>query len=160
LIEGLKDLNDPHVRGRAALALAEMRAAAKKAVPNLVTALKDDNAQVRYKAAFALAAIGTAAKDTDVQLRPALKDGDAKVRLYAARALWDLRRHPDGIDVFITELTHPDHEIRLTAAVALLTVAQQQGKPPLPALLAAVPELTRALKDRDVDVRSYAAFAL
>jgi HEAT repeat protein len=160
LIAGLKAL-DPHVRTRAAGALAEMRADAQKAVPDLARALKDpESAEVRLKAAYALAAIGKAARSKVGALAAALKDENLKVRLYAAQALWAIDRQPTGVEVLTGALKNAVEDYRLTAVAGLLTIAEQSRPNPPAALVAAVPALTDALTSGDAKVRVFAARTL
>jgi HEAT repeat protein len=88
LIEVLKD-KDEEARPLAAQVLGDIGPAAKKAIPALIEALKDDDADpsVRNSAASALAEMGPAAKPAVPALLAALKDDDAGVRGSAAFTL-------------------------------------------------------------------------
>jgi len=72
------------VRRRAASTLGKVGPAA---VPALVQALKDANAEVRGLSAFMLGEIGPAAKDAVPALTEALEDADWAVRFNAQEAL-------------------------------------------------------------------------
>jgi HEAT repeat protein len=63
---------------------------AKAAIPALIKALGDTDAEVRSSAAWALEKMGPAAKDAVPALTKALRDVDANVRMYAAYALGDI----------------------------------------------------------------------
>src|SRR5262249_29264244 len=79
-------LQNPYsqIRAKAAAALGRMGPAAKDAVPALVEALKDKQAEVRVQASLALAAIGDAAVQPLIK---ALKDEHRQTRMGAALCL-------------------------------------------------------------------------
>jgi len=87
--EHIRDLRSsvPAVRRQAAVALG--RVGGKAAVPALVEALGDPEAQVRREAAKALGHIKDARAVPKVLA--ALRDPDANVRLYAAYALGEIK---------------------------------------------------------------------
>ena len=82
-IEDLKS-SDYQIHSRATDALRQI---GKEAVPALIAALKDEDADVRRSAATALGKIGAEAKEAIPSLTDALKDEDADVRNNAAEAL-------------------------------------------------------------------------
>jgi HEAT repeat protein len=71
----------------AAFALGNIGHVGKDAVPALINALKDQDANVRWSAAAALGKIGPAAEDAVPALSDALKDQNGSVRSSAAAAL-------------------------------------------------------------------------
>lgn len=76
---------DPQLRVRAASALGATRSEA--AVPALLEALKDENADLRLAAIEALGRIGREARGSIPALSEALTDTDPRIRSEAARAL-------------------------------------------------------------------------
>lgn len=86
------DLRDPGtmVRMQAALALAEMGAAAKEAEAALLQTARDPDAELRYAAVAAIGAIGLDGKAAVEQLGRSLSDEDWFVQLAAAQALQPL----------------------------------------------------------------------
>jgi HEAT repeat protein len=74
-------------RKKAVAALGHVGAADPKAIPALITLVKDRDAIVRQEAVLALLNIGPEAKEAASALTEATKDKDAKVRSYATRAL-------------------------------------------------------------------------
>ena len=68
--------------------LPAVRSQASAAIPSLLGALNDTNAQVRAEVLSALGAIGPAAKTAVPKIARALKDRDKIVRRTAAAALW------------------------------------------------------------------------
>jgi HEAT repeat protein len=74
-------------RKQAVAALGHVGAADPRAIPALMTAVKDRDAIVRQEAVLALLNIGPEAKEAVAALTEATKDKDAKVRSYATKAL-------------------------------------------------------------------------
>lgn len=118
-------------------------------VPGLVTALKDDDAEVRLEAASSLIEIGPGAGDALTALLEVLKgDEDSRVRALAAYALCEIR--PDAKEVvpaLIEALKDKNLRVRSEASSAL-------------ARLKAVPALIEALEIEDNQCRFHAAYAL
>src|SRR5436190_1644907 len=88
--ESLLDSDDVAARREAAKALGELGSKAKESVPELITALKDNDGKVRREAARALWSMTDRAKDAVWDLINALHDPEADVRLNAAGALGDI----------------------------------------------------------------------
>ena len=80
--------SDPSVRLDAIGSLGCLGCKARRAVPALLDALKDDSVAVRKQAALALGEIGSRASIW--ALRDALHDEDARVRRCAALALMNI----------------------------------------------------------------------
>jgi HEAT repeat protein len=132
LIEQLKS-PDAGIRGRAAISLDQLGAAAKPAIPALATALADKNLNVRYWCAKVLRGFGPEAKE-------------AVPALVAA-----LRTFPGGSPALDgPERYYPD--VRSVAAEALGAIG--------PAAKDAVPALKEAAADKSPDVREAAAQAI
>src|SRR5262245_11002688 len=85
LVTTLKEDKDPNMRYWAAESLGKFGPEARSAVPDLITALKDENKMVRMGAAYALGSIGSA--DAATALQEAGKDPEKEVRDAAATAL-------------------------------------------------------------------------
>ncbi len=162
LLAGLKE-QDPAVRGRAALSLANLGDAAKKAAEPLAALMGDPNPKVRWQVAQALTAIGPAAANAEPQLRTALNSGNLKLELYAAQALWVTRSNLQGLPALLKGLKSTDLELRQTAAYMLQQIAEHKAakdRDRAAELAKAVPALCAALKDSDPAVRGRAAYAL
>ena len=87
------------------------------AVPDVVAALKDDNARVRIQAATILGHMGHHSKETGAALIAALSDKDDQVKNRAAHSL--TRLGPATAPALAVALRHKDGAIRLHAATAL-----------------------------------------
>lgn len=83
----------------------------------------------------------------------ALKDSDEKVRIHAAAALCNLDKI--AVPALIELLNGKDNALRAQAAKILGNMAQHGRRH-----VAALPALTRALADEDVEVRRWAAYAI
>ena len=130
---------------RAAAARALRRIGDAAAVPGLLAALGDANADVR-RAAAALGEIGYAAAVP--WLLAALDDAEARVREAAAKALGQIG-DAAAVPGLLAALGDAEANVREAAAAAL----GQIGAP-------AVPRLLAALRDAEEDVRRAAAAAL
>lgn len=78
LISALHDLKDRELRVAAARALARIGPPAQEAVPDLITALEDDDEDLRKAAVHALGQIGNAASAAVPKLMDELKDAVAQ----------------------------------------------------------------------------------
>ncbi|MEJ5343928.1 MAG: HEAT repeat domain-containing protein [Chloroflexus sp.] len=144
LLPGLRRaLKQDHLRERVAEALAKLGI---PAVPALVQALGDGDADVREAAAAALGRIGDAAAVP--ALVPVLRDGYADVREAAAAALGQIGA--PAVPALVQALGDGDANVRRAAAAALGQIGDA----------AAVPALVRALGDGERQVREAAAAAL
>jgi HEAT repeat protein len=131
---------------RAAAARALRRIGDAAAVPGLLAALGDANADVR-RAAAALGEIGDAAAVPG--LLAALGDADEDVRQVAAAALREIG-DAAAVPGLLAALGDADANVREAAAAALGEIGDA----------AAVPGLLAALRDAEEDVRRAAAAAL
>ena len=148
-IENLGSTNE-NVRNAAFTIVEECGAAA---VPALIEALKDDDADVRSSAADVLGNIGAEAKAAVPALIEALKDDDADVRSSTAYALGNIGAEAKAaVPALVEALEDDDADVRSGAAYALGNIGAEAK--------AAVPALVEALKDDDADVRSSTAYAL
>ncbi|MCC3507422.1 MULTISPECIES: HEAT repeat domain-containing protein, partial [unclassified Microcoleus] len=108
----------------AAFALGNIGAEAKTAVPQLVSLLKDSDANVRSRAAYVLGNIGAEAKTAVPQLVSLLKDSDADVRSSAADALGNIGAEAKtAVPQLIPLLKDSDADVRRSAARALVSIA-------------------------------------
>ncbi len=137
---------DPAARRSAVEALASC--ALEEARPGLQAALADDDAEVRLAAATVLVTRPDRALAQDLGDRMA--DEDTRVRIAAAKALRDLAA-PETAEALVEVAADPDVELRRAAVAALSNI-------PLPAARAAL--LTAARKDKDPEVRRWAAEGL
>lgn len=147
LVQALKD---PAVRRYAALALRDIGPKAKAATPVLVETLADADAPTRGLAAQALAAIGPDARPAAAALiNGMLKDTDKEHRAHCARALLLVDPEPRlAAPAFRQALRDRQAPGVVDSAVEGLTK------------LAAVAELSDALKDKDEEVRRSAVEVL
>jgi HEAT repeat protein len=176
---------DVVLRRRGASFLAGQGEKAAPAVPALIDALADEDAEVRARAGTALALVGEAAV---APLIKALKDRPDAVRIEAARSLAQLggraKEAVPDLTAFVAD-GKADTTLRRECATALGALGPAAA-PAVPALLAGladgpmplrdasaralghigattaevVPALTRALRDRELPVRCGAATAL
>lgn len=127
--------------------LDEARSDDDTAIPALLDAMTDSDAQVRE-----LAAIGLAVRSSSDVLEPllrAIRDPDAQVREKAAIGL-SLRRDPRVVDALLVAIADDDAQVREKAAIALGT----SGDP------RAVAALQAAVADHDAQVREKATLGL
>jgi serine/threonine-protein kinase len=147
----LRAMQDPRSRWMAIVALGEMGAEARHAVPALIDALEDADAAVRWDAAKALGKLGPAAARAVSALAAIVHEqGDAITRQYAVAALGSIGAParaavPALIGTFKENTSNLDQQ----AAEALVRI----GAP-------AIPALVEAMKDDDPQVRLKAANTL
>lgn len=148
---------DPDVRMQAVLALGEIGAASKPAVPGIVKTLKGDEfPHVRDAAAYSLGKI-KAKGDAEDALRDALKSSDELLRTISAWAL--ARTNPNdkelvdrAVRLIVNSFKSKDVAVRRAAARAAVEFDID------PKLIA--PALVDALKDKDQTVVANAIEAL
>jgi len=90
-----------------------------KALPALMTGLKDPDAAIRYWGAVGVGNIGPAARKAESAIRMALYDESSVVRTAAARALCRLGQPKDALPVLVKELNVGEQWERLHAAIVL-----------------------------------------
>ncbi len=141
---------DADDRIRAIEVLGEIGMKAKEAVPVLITALKDQDADVRGSAAYALGEIGKEAVPT---LIAALEDQEVFARSSAAYALGKIGKEAkEAVPALIKALEDQDANVRSSAVRALGEI--------VPGAKEAVLPLIGTLEDQDANVRSSAVRAL
>jgi HEAT repeat protein len=118
-----------------------------KAVPVVLSSLRDSEAPVRRRGAWALGALD--ASEAVTALVGALTDEDAGVRRQAAWALGAIGDRA-GVDGLLKALNDSSPDVREQAAWALGAIGDSK----------ATPGLAKALKDTDARVRRQAAWAL
>jgi HEAT repeat protein len=120
-------------------------AEAKTALPQLVSLLKDSDANVRSNAAYALGSIGAEAKTALPQLVSLLKDSNADVRSSAAEVLESLGAEAKtALPQLVSLLKDSNAGVKTNAANALVSIAlslQEKAKTLTP------PELNRAVSN-------------
>jgi len=124
ILGALKD-PEPGVRKVAAGAFRSMEAPPRNAIPPLVDALRDENAEVRAEAAFGLMGFySPPAREAIPALSAAFaRDPDRQVRINAARALGLMGPVArDAVPVLRAGLRDEDERIRAVAAEALQTI--------------------------------------
>lgn len=144
------------VRRQAADALERLGADAKKAVPELVEALKDKDAAVRRSAVKALGKIGPEVKEKAlVGLIDVLADADKEVSRHAKRNLNRFDLGPAELSLLVTALKSKSAEVRHFAVGALEKIGPP-AKEAVPALLAV---LKRERDDAELRRNIYQALA-
>ena len=150
LIAALDDKNDDVRTGAAAVALGEIGAPAKAAVPQLIHRSRIVKIVMNNELESIIQGLGgIGTPDVLPLLTEALKDSSALIRLTAVNALGEIA-DPTAIPALIAALADKDDDVRTGAAVALGEIADPT----------AVPALIAALADKDDDVRGAAAAAL
>ena len=141
----------PELRREAVKAIAALGPGAVSAVPALVRATRDENAEVRFWAVEGLRKIGpAAAKEGGAALAVVLGDDIRSNQQAARRALEAMG--PAVLPVLLPSLESPDAWVRGNAAEAVGAVAGGKG--------AAVSALSRLLADDSLWVRASAAWAI
>lgn len=173
---------DPEERMQALIALGEIGPAAKEVVPQIAKSLQDKQGSVAYGAAFALGKIGD--KSANAALEKEVVDNDKflamisawalaminpddvqisdraaemliagttdekpVVRTAAVRGLAELHdKHPEAIRALVIALKDPEPEVMGGSLQGLISLGPD-----------AVPELTKALADKDLQVAAAAA---
>ncbi|MDE0184082.1 MAG: HEAT repeat domain-containing protein [Candidatus Poribacteria bacterium] len=120
------------------------------AVSGLIEALNDPSGFVRRMSITELARIGEPVDDIILLLMKTLADTDADVRVEGSQALG--RIGVPAVPALTEGLSHETLEVRIWSANAL---SQIEGD-----IQVAEPVLIQALRDKDKDVRRYAAYAL
>ncbi|MGF1581981.1 MAG: HEAT repeat domain-containing protein [Gemmataceae bacterium] len=144
------DTEDRVVRQQIGYTLGAIAAAS----PKLILSLKSESRNVRAGAAFALG-MNRAVPEASEPLRKALKDSSEEVRLNAAQALLRINGKDEGknvVPVLRGVLASKDGEFRARAALNLSRIPMAAEE--------ALPELLRALKDKELRVRTSAARAV
>lgn len=140
-----------HVRLQAAWGLAVIGPPAKKAVPDLLRLLANDEPMMRSLAAQALGEIGLDSEDDTRALIKLLADPQADVRQHAVFALMNIgARSVPALEKVLAE------EEPVWVRTASLQALANQGRAARPV----VPTLIRLLKDRDPDIRAQSAGTL
>jgi HEAT repeat protein len=156
LLERLALEKDDDVRAAICGCFRLLRPLAGRAVPALITVLKDENLRVSSQAGYALMDIGPAAIPALIKL---FEDRHAALS-HRVKAAWALRgmtgfqRPPPmaGVPIFISLLKDPDTEIRSEAMLVLEDIG--------PPAHAAIPALRKAVKEERPELRLDAAVAL
>ena len=143
LLQAVKDA-DPAVRVKAIMGLSRLGA---EAVPVMVEALKDEEANVSSAAAYGLRLIKLEPTVLRESLRPFLADKSASVRQGVAGAL--SRGGPEAIPLLLPLLQDEGFEVRRTTVQSLQSIVQKAPK----AADDALPGLAKALKDEEPKVR-------
>jgi HEAT repeat protein len=141
------------VRGRAAVALGELRRTEPRVIEALLGRLDDEDADVRGCAVSALGRVGQAERRVIEALLERLSDGDAGVRGRAAFTLGRLgRAEPKVVEMLLGLLGDEEASVRGSAANALGRLEQTE-----PGIVEA---LVERLGDEAADVRESAAYTL
>lgn len=141
----------PELRREAVKAIAALGPGASSAVPALVRATRDENAEVRFWAVEALRKIGAAAaRESGPALTVVLADDIRPNQEAARRALESLG--PEALPVVLPALRSPDAWVRGNAAEVIGAIAHGKSE--------AVKGLTALLTDDSLWVRASAAWAI
>jgi len=143
---------DAELRYRAGLILYYVGPQGKKALPDLVAALKDPDPEVRRVSATVLGSFGTDAASAAPDLNAALIDPSADIRRAALKALASVESPATTVPACAHMLQDADEGVRTDAAQILRDVG--------PRARTAVRELSLALGDQNDDVFRFAAMAL
>jgi HEAT repeat protein len=145
LIAGL----DNYDGGDLDAALAGLAEAGEPATPALIAALKSPTPRVRRNAGIALGRIGPAARAAVPDLAALLADSDNSVREGAAQGLGGIGPDAAAASAPLVQAlkAHPGSRAAVGRALGKLGEA-------------AVPELARALREPDADVRAYVGAAM
>jgi HEAT repeat protein len=130
---------------------------AQEGVPQLVEALKSQDAAERQRAAAALHSLGSQAKEAIPALRQALKDRDHDVQMWAALAMVNNQEFDKGVvPILIRALQNDNAVLRQVASLSLglIPYLESEKETVIPALTAV------ADKDANDDVRKAALSAL
>jgi len=154
VIEALKV---PEVRARAAAVLRRIGPAAKDAVPGLIDALADENAETRSEVLFALGAIGPDAAAATPAIAKALDDEETDVAYAACYALGQIG--PGAMDAkpaLVEKLSAEDEFLTMATAWALARIDPkcEETAPK------SVPVLIKALAEPDAITRIQACESL
>jgi len=131
--------------------------AAKVPVLALLKALKAKDEPTRAKAAGALGRLAPKAKEAIPALIEALKDKSEWVQEMASEALQEFGQ--DAMPFFVKALTHPNGRVRLQV-MKLLHPSDASEAQDKAILRKALPDLLKALKDKDPDIRKEAIWLL
>ena len=135
LIEALND-EDVYVGSEAAYALG---AIGPEAVPALMEALKDESEDMRGNAADAIGQIGPEAGSAVPALIEALKDESENVRWRVAATLGEIGQGAKAAAPALIEALK-DENVRLDAAVALISIVPEEAKYAIPVLVETLKE--------------------
>jgi HEAT repeat protein len=135
----------------AADALADLGAAGRSAVPQLLAALESKDAELRWRAARALGMVGDP-KSLDA-LRKHAADADAGVRAQSIFALGRFRADDQAsLTAVIARLTDPEPAVRRATVTALRMIKADRSK--------VIPLVVKVLEDADPSVVLPALHAL
>lgn len=156
LIQDLEK-DDWFTRQRAAKTLGKMGEDAKEALPQLIIALKDDEAPVRTAAKMALKKIATPEEIEAAKKSSALKADDSSTQVAQETENKEAKEFVNSLDENVSEKTKkfaaglfdPDWKERLTAVQMLAQVGSE-----------ALPCLIKALEDENEYIRREAATGL
>ncbi|MDQ2099018.1 MAG: HEAT repeat domain-containing protein [Tychonema bourrellyi B0820] len=159
LVQASKD-SDAKLRRRAATLLNKMAygtplvsSEAKNVIPQLISLLKNSDADVRSSAALFLGSVSGETKTVMPQLIPLLKDSDAGVRSSAALFLMSVSGETKTVmPQLIPLLKDSDAGVRRSASDVLGSIGAEAKT--------ALPQLIPLLKDSDAGVRGNTASAL
>lgn len=107
-----------------------------KAIPVLIQALKDESWSIRAEAARSLGILGDG--KAAAELFPLLQDEDSYVVEQTRKALLLLAKS-ENIDVFRKGITSPNSSVKLTSALALLSIHDHSA---IPILLEELPKIS------------------
>jgi HEAT repeat protein len=123
-------------RKAAVAALGQVGAAAKPALPALVKALGDKDAEVRLESVKTLGILGPLAKGTGAKITPLLHDKSVPVRLHAVHAIWKTEKKISKKGIEILEQALDEEEMdHLLLATRILGDIGPDARDVVPALL-------------------------
>jgi HEAT repeat protein len=142
---------------------AALRKSGQLAVPALIEALESDEPLCREKAARTLGSIGELAVDAAPALEAVLRDKHLEVRLAAGKGLWNITKNADAVVPVLAELLGgkgpPQADTADARRMFLQSVIEALCRIG-PSAKAAIPALTRKIKDENRLIRESAQRAL
>ena len=148
LIDSLLD-DDNTVQALAAEALGQMGTEAATAIPQLMTALDSNNAEVRSKVVRALGRLK--AEDAREKLEAACRNGDADVRIDALAALAEIGAATSSTFQIFLQSTSDDNPRLREAAVSALSRCQERWPEIVPAVVALIDDQEPAVSRRAME---------
>ncbi len=135
-------LRQPGLRGLMQAIRNTSSAALKgeKGLPELVEAMKHNDATVRYWGAIGIGNVGGRAIRHKALMAEGTRDASASVRIASARALCRMGDHEAVLPILVKELASREEWVRLNAAIVLDEI-DEHARP-------AIPALKEALKDK------------
>jgi hypothetical protein len=135
-------------RNRGSYGLIALGENAKPAVPELIDRLNDSQAHVRYQSVFTIRWLGPVARDALPSLIKCLNDPRFNVRSESIIALGTIHEDPEHVVPLLLNILKTNNSNQILRGVAVEAIDQFDTQ-----AAAAVPALSQALSDPDVNYR-------